>query len=456
VSYANSVSSQPAVQTFERVTPADRATTPGGPAFFFLLAFTAYLYGRPEDVFPALSLVPVAMILALCAFLSYLLARLRGGVPLIWNTELKLMAVLTLLFTAGVPFAYWRTNSLVILTHQWLKVVIIFFLFTQVVGSLGRVRKALYLIIICEILVAGYSILKQGSAAVEEGARIEGVTQGFLSGNYLGIAIATTLPYIAAFLLVRRSIIKSLFLLAGLGVMLWMMVLTGSRGSTVSVLLSFALVWIILLQGRPTARFLGMLLAFLSLVAVIVAPSFFWQRIRTIWDTSPYRTTDVAVSATESQYQRTVLLKRSIQYTFENPVLGLGLGNFAIASGSRTGSAAEWKGTHNTYTQVSSEAGIPAFLCFLSLLFVTTRKLRRLSKALAGNKEQAELRLFVKAALISVWAFMAAGFFAHLAYDYHLYYLIGMGLALQTTAQRLPNGAVAVPGSARNGEANLR
>jgi O-antigen ligase len=456
VSYANSVPTQAAVQTFEQVTPADRITTRAGLAFFFLLAFTAYLYARPEDVFPAIVVVPVAQILGVCAILSYLLARLRGGVPFVWTTEMKLVLALTVLFAAGVPFAYWRTNSLQILTQQWLKVLIIFFLLTQVVGSLGRVRKVLYLIIFCEILVAGYSILKQGSVAVEEGVRIEGVTRGFLSGNYLGIAIATTLPYIAALLLVRRSIIKSLLLLAGLGVMLWMMVLTGSRGSTVSVLLSFVLIWIVLLQGRPTARFLGMLLAFLGLAAVTVAPSFFWQRIRTIWDTSPYRTTDVAISAAESRSQRTALLERSIQYTFENPVFGLGLGNFAIASGSRTGSATEWKGTHNTYTQVSSEAGIPAFVCFLSLLLITTRKLRRLSKALAHDKEQAELRLFVKAALISLCTFMGAGFFAHLAYDYHLYYLIGMGVALQTTAQRLPNGAAAAPGLARNSEAGAR
>ena len=36
-----------------------------------------------------------------------------------------------------------------------------------------------------------------------------------------------------------------------------------------------------------------------------------------------------------------------------------------------------WRGTHNTYTQYSSEAGIPALILFLAILFTAFRLLRR-------------------------------------------------------------------------------
>src|SRR5262249_26398391 len=152
---------------------------------------------------------------------------------------------LTVLYVAGVPFAYWRQGALDTLTDSWLKTLIIFILVTQTVFSIERVRKLVWAIILCELLVSGASVLNPEAArGAEQGTRMEGITTGFLSGNYLGIAAATTLPFIAALLIRTKSPFKRIALITTFGMMLWMVILTASRASILAVIFSLVLVWI--------------------------------------------------------------------------------------------------------------------------------------------------------------------------------------------------------------------
>src|SRR5207249_4894978 len=77
-----------------------------------------------------------------------------------------------------------------------------------------------------------------------------------------------------------------------------------------------------------------------------------------------------AASAKESADDHFAALDQSIRYTLEYPIFGLGLGNFGVASGTDVGRPEAWRTTHNTYTQISSEAGIPALMLFVGLLLI--------------------------------------------------------------------------------------
>src|SRR5207248_2739531 len=83
---------------------------------------------------------------------------------------------------------------------------------------------------------------------------------------------------------------------------------------------------------------------------------------------------DSALSSTQS---RKALLKSSIKFTIRHPLFGVGPGMFsvadnddAVANGQRKG---QWLGTHNSYTQVSSELGVPAFIFFVSAMVMALR-----------------------------------------------------------------------------------
>ena len=64
------------------------------------------------------------------------------------------------------------------------------------------------------------------------------------------------------------------------------------------------------------------------------------------------------------------LLKRSVSETISHPLFGVGPGQFPVRSWKRRKRKTtwfQWLGTHNSYTQVSSECGIPAFICYLAV-----------------------------------------------------------------------------------------
>jgi O-antigen ligase len=250
------------------------------------------------------------------------------------------------------------------------------------------------------------------------------------------MGVGLTLPYIAAMMIRARSWIQRGLLAATFGIVMWMVVLTASRGGMVCVLASLCFVWAILVRHSSRGQIIGLLMAAGVLLAIAFAPDVFKDRMRTLWDPTAKEESRIALSADQSSYQRKVLFLRSIQYTLESPLFGLGLGNFAIASGTRTARSSDWMETHNTYTQMSSEAGIPAFLLFAGVTLMTIRRMWRVSKKYAGRSEHAELRLFALATLASMLSFIVGAFFVNMAYSYYLYYVVGISVALQGLAQR--------------------
>jgi O-antigen ligase len=96
--------------------------------------------------------------------------------------------------------------------------------------------------------------------------------------------------------------------------------------------------------------------------------------------TSVFSSSSESEEAAESRSARTELLKASISITFAHPLLGVGPGEFEDYQGGMAASAGQrgmWHETHNGYTQVSSECGIPAIGFYLAGMFLTFRSLRR-------------------------------------------------------------------------------
>ncbi len=426
---------------FESLEAQDSSLQRARLAFLLLVVFTAILFGRPSDIILALQVIPMAQIAAIAAVLAYAAAFASGRAPLVITTEVKLVLGLTICFGLSIPFAFWRGGAFSTFEEDWLKTLIIFFLMSQTVFTLGRVKKILWVIIISMCLISIFSLTSTRMANIDDSTRYGGVSKGFFSGTYLGLAVGVILPYVAALVVRSKSVFKSFFLIFSFGLVMLMVVRTASRGSMLCVILSLLLVWALVLRDSMKARVIGIVFAAAIVVAILVAPGIFWARLSSIWDPESYATSSVAErnaqhSAEQSTNQREGLLRRSIIVTLQHPILGVGVGNFPIVSGTLTGNAQEWKGTHNSYTQVSSEAGIPALLLFVGLMFFSVRSMRRISRECAGKPEFAELALLARATQASIFSFMFACCFAHLAYDYYFYYLVGFSVALQAAYTR--------------------
>lgn len=403
-------------------------------AFFFLWLFTVAIYARPEDIFPFIAPLHLTFILGLCSGVAYVAALAAKQTRLLWSRELRLVLLFTGWLVIGLPFSLWRGGSLQILIQVWLKTLIIFFLLTQTLVTVKRIRALLWAIILSELVVTIFSIM-QSSQVTWVGERMAGVNMGILGWNFLGIAVAITIPYIAAIFVSQRSFLTTILLATASLSMLWMLVLTASRGGLLNVLLSAGLTCLLVLRGHSRGRLAGVGIVLTLFVVVSLAPQVLWQRLGTVWDNSETYMNAVQASAEESTQDRLAVLGRSIEYTLEHPIFGLGLGNFEVASGLQLGQPSAWMGTHNTFTQVSSEAGVPALALLLGLLLTAVLNMKRISTGSIENSHPPDLCLFARATLASLLAFLFGAFFAHLAYEYYLFYPVAIAVGIRHIPQ---------------------
>jgi O-antigen ligase len=68
--------------------------------------------------------------------------------------------------------------------------------------------------------------------------------------------------------------------------------------------------------------------------------------------------------ASESQEIRQYLLQKSVEFTISHPLVGVGPGQFDTYEGKFDLSQGMWRSTHNTFTQISSECGLPALIFY--------------------------------------------------------------------------------------------
>jgi O-antigen ligase len=213
----------------------------------------------------------------------------------------------------------------------------------------------------------------------------------------------------------------------------YLVLTTGSRGALLGMVACLLYGFV---RGSSRQRFAAVLVVLTAAIGLF-ASLFSWSssRFATLFADSSLATTNEAVG---SKATRMYLLEKSIDFTLRHPLLGLGPGEFGDTEGymaRAAGYRGAWQATHNAYTEVSSEAGIPALLCLLGVLVVTARALRKalLQARLHHDNEIASALFYVSADLacmLVVFFFLAMGFRVYLPA------ITGIGVALASGAQR--------------------
>ena len=196
-----------------------------------------------------------------------------------------------------------------------------------------------------------------------------------------------------------------------------------------------------------------LLLALLTLAAGVAAlvfvPRAIQERYETMVDSNVEESQGNvdAMKAIGSTQARWSLFVDSLLITAQHPLLGVGPGNFSgrdaemiKATGGRPG----WQVTHNSYTQVSSECGIPAALVFAWLVLYGLRTTNRLRRAMPVHPELRSKAPMAFWLLVAIAAYGFSAMFGAFAYGYQLPLLVAMVLLLDTATA----GALAqLPGS---------
>ena len=249
---------------------------------------------------------------------------------------------------------------------------------------------------------------------------------GSLSGIYgnpndLALCIVLVFPFCTMFMLSTTNIIKKIFWIVAMGFMGFALLLTYSRAGVVALVASgMVLVWEFGVRGRRHGFLI--MVGFMALcITVVAGPKGYFRRLASVFDPA------LDVEGDKGSWQaRKELLILSIKTTVEYPVLGVGAGNFQVIS--------DWHVTHNSYTELSAEGGIPALILYLLIIRRTFINLREAQVFARGHPD---LQLLDGALRVSFAAFMVGSFFDSVAYNYFPYFLIAYtGALLKITKAR--------------------
>ena len=312
-----------------------------------LVVFSFLYFARPEDLIPGLGKVPVEKILGGIAFIALFFGIRSRSTFKKWPLELKLLAALLGWQILCIPFASYITGALLVVIDRCSKALIVALLVALVADSIGQVRRLMW------IQASAVAFMTFVSVLLYKGGRMGGVLGGvFDNPNDLAMNIALNFPLCLMFLLLEKNPIKKLVWFAGILVMGRGLMLTYSRSGFLAIVV--AVIFSLLEFGiRNKRHYLFGAAAFCALALLIAGPQSYGNRIRSLVSN------DVEVYG-DAKGPRAELLMKSLVITAKHPLFGVGPGQFASYTG-------KWLVTHNTYTELSSECGIPALILFLLL-----------------------------------------------------------------------------------------
>ena len=409
-----------------------------------LLGFYVFLLaGRLLDVSPIWWLHIPMMILIVLIFTTIS----RGQLQYTFNSKIaKYFTALTLWVFVCFPFSYWRGHSKEYLQYQ-IQSFIIFVIIVQMVRTKRDWERVVggfaYATLVAALLAFHFGYTLEGRLALPGGTLAD--------PNGFALQMVAGLPFWWFKASRAKGFRKVFFLCCTLPIFLAF----AKAGSRAGLLAMAVLLVISFIFARGVQKLVIVMTAVVAIAAAtILLPGYIQTRFKTFFsagsDSSDAHLEARLDSDIASSNERKALLIQSIQMTFEHPIVGVGPGCFGfVAADERraaTGFGGESLVSHNTYTQISSETGIPGFILFVSVVFLCVKSVigdyRRLAPV---DIEFAQYARY----LFSCMAAIAVGiFFLSVGYTHITATIFAFALALhnimESELEKTPGAAPAV------------
>jgi O-antigen ligase len=209
---------------------------------------------------------------------------------------------------------------------------------------------------------------------------------------------------------------------------------TGSRGALIGIGVGTLM---FLYRASVKQKLLAALVVPVAfMLAVVMLPADVAQRLQSFSSSSE----DGVVEALQSSDSREYLLRKSIEFTMQYPVFGVGLGQFSSFEGQSSrdqGERGNWHETHNAYTQISSENGVTPLLLYLTISWISFRAFSRVN-ARAKAAGEREMVLATTLAMVSIGTLCAVTFFLSWGYLFYMPAFSGLAVVMLRLANSLP------------------
>jgi O-antigen ligase len=425
---------------------ADRASPEYRPNPFLLIGFCFYSYylfsyysGLPYLVLASWHLPAIALWIAIVfAVVSGRFVKAAGS-PI----SISLLALTGWLF-ATIPFSFWPGGTFNVVTSEWGLSMAVFAVGVSVTATLSQCRRGLYVIGLAT--AAGALLLTLRGAAT--GERLVLVNSRFGNPNNSAMIMLLGLPFL--WLLAQSGsagIVRKIIVYPTMVFAFAVLVRTGSRAGMVAL----GILGISVFLRSSAAGKLKVVAAALAFSVALVAfvPHSMLSRFTTIFqgtqmDVDEFEGATIEekqflMSAFGSSQDRWNLLLNSLRLTAGHPLFGVGPGNFSAVIANEEamkGRWSNWRGTHNTYTQLSAEAGIPALCLFLLALGLCMRELKKVYQR-AGRipgKPARDIETMALAVRSSFISYMICAAFDHMGYELLMPLMCGIVVVISRTA----------------------
>jgi putative inorganic carbon (HCO3(-)) transporter len=349
---------------------------------------------------------------------------LRGRPAVYWT-------VFAVWLIAGIPFSSWRGGSAGALNAYIRTDFPMLFVIAGLTLTWRECQSMMRAIAASTVIIMSAGKLFQDNSGLF-GERLA-INFGTISNsNDYACHLVLVLPFVIWIGLTAKS--KALRLASwgwvGYGVLLALK--TASRGAFLA-LIAGALYW--LFRGTMRQR-IGLLAAGPIVVFALIV---FVPRSSLIRIVS-FSATDAGASqeALESTVMRRYLLEQSIVYTLQHPIFGVGLAQFGAFEGEHNqivGTHGSWHETHNTYTQVSSECGMPALALFIAGIGSTFLLMNRVYRQARKRPECEDLRIAAFCIMMAMTTCCTAITFVNFAYFFYLPAMSSLAIAVYRAAQ---------------------
>ncbi len=383
----------------------------------------------PEMLTNMLGINPKLALLLSLASSGFAVASGRLGETFRNPAGLAILAYTTW-YMLCIPFSLWPGGSVMLMREQWVFSVLAFFVLSCMpVSSAGLNRYAGA--IAWAAIVVNLIMLHYGT---ERGSRGSLTFDSSLSNpNIASLQLLLGLPFLTYWTRTRGFFdFRGVTGLVSAAVLAFLIVTrSGSRSGLIILV-----VCTLMLLSDTKVHIKGMLLVVVvaaGAVSIQFVPTYLLYRYSTVLSGD----SDDGSEATASTRERRQLLEQSLALTLQHPLLGVGGGGFKIAEAALSelsGTRAAWLETHNMYTQLSSETGVPGLVIYLSMIgfsmFPVWKDLRR-SKRIRKRLPRHE---FARALLIAAFGLSINSCFTSVAYEYYWPIFCALGVAYQRVA----------------------
>lgn len=388
---------------------------------------------RIHLVFPILAKLQLPSIASLGAYALFLLDRdPRRKLNFLRHPVTAILIAIFVLMVVTLPFGLVPSRSFSFLVRDHVKTLIFVLLLAVSIRSFSDVETTAGIQVFGAAVASAFFLLKYpatGSTGL-----------GLYDNNDFSLVVVGVLPLAVYFVLRprNRAILTRLASLVALALLLAAAVVTDSRAGFLG-LVAIGAYLVLRFKAIPVRVRLVVVAAGIAGLAV-VAQQAYWERVSTLTDLkSDYNW------AGGSPTGRMEVWKRGVGYMFEDPVTGVGVGNFKSAEGRSEegrrrliyGRGWKFSSPHNSFIQIGAELGLFGLLLFIALLACAFRTVHCLGKSARSLtvRRRGSAALLAQALGGSILGYIVVGFFLSHAYSAFAYSIFAMIAGLDRVSQ---------------------